>query len=48
MLDDDAKDEEKKQIPITGVSSIMVDVKNVKMIEFMEKTWEEKNGKERI
>jgi hypothetical protein len=32
------------EIPITGVSSIMVDVKHVKMVEFMEKTWETKNG----
>lgn len=47
-LEDDAKNEEKKQIPLTGVSSIMVDVKEVKMVEFMEKTWEEKNGKESI
>lgn len=29
------------QIPITGVESIMVDVKEVKLVEFMEKTWEE-------
>lgn len=47
-LDDEAKDGEKSQISLTGVSSIMVDVKDVKMIEFMEKTWEGKNGKERI
>jgi hypothetical protein len=32
-LDDDGK-----EIPITGVSLIMVDVKNVTMVEFMEKT----------
>jgi hypothetical protein len=29
------------QIPITGVESIMVNVRDVKMVEFMEKTWEE-------
>jgi hypothetical protein len=40
--------DEEKQIPITGVNSIMVDVKEVKMVEFMEKTWEEQNGKESI
>ncbi len=28
---------DEKQIPLTGVSSIMVDVKDVKMVEFMEK-----------
>jgi len=27
-------------IPLTGVESIMVDVKEVKMVEFMEKSWE--------
>lgn len=40
--------EDEKQIPITGVSSIMVDVKEVKMVEFMEKTWEVKNGEKGI
>ncbi|MDO3380469.1 DUF6338 family protein [Geoalkalibacter halelectricus] len=34
---------EKEQIPITGVESILVDVKEVKMVEFMEKTWEKNN-----
>lgn len=32
------------EIPITGVSSIMVNVKDVKWVEFMEKTQEGKNG----
>jgi hypothetical protein len=31
---------ENEQIPITGVESIMVDVKEVRMVEFMEKSWE--------
>lgn len=35
---------EDKQIPLNGVESIMVNVNEVKMIEFMEKTWEIKNG----
>ena len=47
-LDDEAKDGEYSQISLTGVDSIMIDVKEVKMIEFMEKTWEIKNGKESI
>jgi hypothetical protein len=47
-LNDEAETEENKQIPLTGVSSIMIDVKEVKMVEFMEKTWEVKNGKESI
>ena len=47
-LDDESKDEKNNQIELTGVSSIMVDVKQVKMVEFMKKTWEGKNGKERI
>jgi hypothetical protein len=36
--------DENEQIPLTGVESIMVDVREVKMVEFMEKTWEVKNG----
>lgn len=36
--------DENEQIPATGVESIMVDVKEVKMVEFMEKTWEKTNG----
>lgn len=39
---------ESEQIPITGVESIMVDVKEVKMVEFMEKTWEVTNGQKRV
>ena len=38
-------DEDNKEIVITGVSSIMVDVKDVRWVEFMEKTWEENNEK---
>ncbi len=37
-------DKDKKEIQITGVSSIMINVKDVKWVEFMEKTWEGKNG----
>lgn len=33
-----------KEIPITGVSSIMIDVNDVKWVEFMDKTWEKTNG----
>lgn len=47
-LNEEAKHEEDKQIILTGVSSIMVDAKDVKMVEFMEKPWEVKNGKESI
>ncbi|MBC8316503.1 MAG: hypothetical protein H8E41_01260 [Desulfobulbaceae bacterium] len=36
--------DEEKEIPITGVSAIMVDVREVKWVEFMEKTWERENG----
>lgn len=31
------------ELPITGVDSIMINVKDVKWVEFMEKTWEENN-----
>ena len=37
-------DENNKEIPITGVKSIMINAKDVKWVEFMEKTWEGKNG----
>ncbi len=47
-LDSDEKGKEKGEIQLTGLNSIMVDVKEVKMVEFMKKTWEVKNGKERI
>jgi len=40
--------DEDKDIPITGVDSIMVDVKEVKMVEFMEKTWEVQNEQEKF
>lgn len=36
--------DEEKEIPITGVSSIMVNVKDVKWVEFIEKKWEVNNG----
>lgn len=36
------------QVELTGVDSIMVDVKEVKMVEFMKKTWEENDGQERF
>ena len=36
------KDGEEKRI--TGVSNILVDVKDVKWVEFLEKTWENENG----
>lgn len=34
-------DDQGKEIPITGVENMLVDVKHVKWIEFMKKTWEE-------
>ena len=37
-----------KEIQITGVNSILIDVKDVKWVEFMEKTWEVNNGKEKL
>ncbi len=40
--------DEDKEIPITGVSSVMVNVKDVKWVEFMEKIWEENDGKKRL
>jgi energy-coupling factor transporter transmembrane protein EcfT len=40
--------DEYKDIPITGVDSIMVDAKEVKMVEFMEKTWEVQNEQEKF
>jgi hypothetical protein len=43
-LDGGQDGEEQKQIPLTGVESIMVNAQEVKMVEFMEKTWEVKNG----
>jgi hypothetical protein len=36
--------DEDKEIPITGVSSIMINTKDVKWVEFMAKTWEGENG----
>ncbi len=37
-----------KEIPIKGVESILIDVNDVRWVEFMEKTWKVQNGKERI
>ena len=34
--------------PITGVESVIVNVKDVKWVEFMEPVWEAKNGKEKL
>jgi hypothetical protein len=36
-----------KETPMTGVASVVVNVKDVKWIEFMEKTWEQNNGQEK-
>jgi hypothetical protein len=30
------------EVPISGVASVMLDVRDVKWVEFMEKTWEDK------
>lgn len=38
----DGHNAEEKQI--TGVSNILIDVKDVKWVEFIEKSWEEENG----
>lgn len=35
-----------EEIPITGVKSVLIDVDDVRWVEFMEKTWEVQNGKE--
>jgi hypothetical protein len=37
-------EENGKEKRITGVSNILVDVKDVKWVEFLEKTWEKENG----
>jgi hypothetical protein len=37
-----------KEIPIQGVESILIDVNDVRWVEFMEKTWKVQNGKERV
>lgn len=37
-----------KETPIKGVESILIDVNDVRWVEFMEKTWKVQNGKERI
>ena len=34
-------DEKGKEIPLTGVESILIDARQVKWVEFMKKTWEE-------
>ncbi|TKB73060.1 MAG: hypothetical protein E8D46_11380 [Nitrospira sp.] len=36
-----------KDVPITGVNTIMINVKDVKWVEFMDKTWEKENVKEK-
>lgn len=35
-----------KETPLTGVKAILVNVKDVIWVEFMERTWEKQNGKE--
>ena len=40
--------DEGKEIPLIGVNSVIVNVKDVKWVEFMDKTWEENNGQKRI
>ncbi len=37
-----------EEIPIKGVESILIDVNDVRWVEFMEKTWEVQNGKEKF
>ena len=40
--------EGQKEIPIKGVESILIDANDVRWVEFMEKTWEVQNGKEKL
>lgn len=40
--------EDTEEIPIKGVESILIDVNDVRWVEFMEKTWEVQNGKEKF
>lgn len=40
--------DESEEIQLTGVQSILIPVSDVKMIEFMERTWESTNGKETV
>lgn len=37
-----------KELPITGVDNILIDAKEVKLVEFMTKTWEKNNEQKRI
>jgi hypothetical protein len=37
-----------KEIPLVGVSAIMVNVQDVRWVEFMNKTWESNHGKESV
>jgi hypothetical protein len=37
-----------KEFPITGVDNILIDAKEIKMVEFMTKTWEGRNEQEGI
>ena len=37
-----------EEIPIKGVESILIDVNDVRWVEFMEKPWEVQNGKEKF
>jgi len=37
-----------EQLELDGVKSILVQAEDVKMVEFMDKTWEQDNGKEII
>jgi Family of unknown function (DUF6338) len=43
LVDDSEK--KLKQEPIEGIENILIDVKDVKWVEFLEKTWENENGK---
>jgi hypothetical protein len=36
-------DDKGKEIPIIGVENVLIDVRQVKWVEFMKKTWEEKH-----
>lgn len=38
----------KEEIPIEGVDSILIDVNDVRWVEFMEKSWEVQSGEEKL
>lgn len=39
---------EGNELPISGVKTVLIDVSDVKWVEFLEKTWEKNDGKEGV